>query len=239
MPEDLVVQDGAVVREPDRRPVVLDQLEEAVPLGRELDEPVERVAEDDARSRRRPARSARTARPGGAAAPRNGAAAGTSRSMRPGGGRVLSRTASRCTGLRLVQHRCDVVAGRLGRLLDGQLAGEDLRRACCGGCSRSRRRPSASRSGRTSCRCGSALVDAVAEQVGRVRDVALRLRVPSRSSVLVKSLIQSAASALLRLVTGTARSEPPRKPGIGLPVTWPGITNCAGRRRCTSSRRSS
>src|SRR3954469_10830464 len=44
--------------------------------------------------------------------------------------------------------------------------------------------------------------------------------------VLVKSLIQSAASAELPLVTGTARSEPPRKPGIELPRTWPGITNC-------------
>ena len=27
--------------------------------------------------------------------------------------------------------------------------------------------------------------------------------------------------------TGTARSEPPRKPGIGLPASWLGITNCA------------
>ena len=43
----------------------------------------------------------------------------------------------------------------------------------------------------------------------------------------MKSLIQSAASALLELVTGTARSEPPRKPGIAWPLTWPGITNCA------------
>src|SRR5215469_1662628 len=44
--------------------------------------------------------------------------------------------------------------------------------------------------------------------------------------VLVKSLIQSDASALFELVTGTARSEPPRKPGIAWPLTWPGITNC-------------
>src|SRR5207248_7670949 len=43
--------------------------------------------------------------------------------------------------------------------------------------------------------------------------------------VLVKSLIQSAARSLLELETGTARSEPPRKPGIGVPFTWPGITN--------------
>src|SRR5438045_4056737 len=47
------------------------------------------------------------------------------------------------------------------------------------------------------------------------------------ASVLVKALIQSAASALLPLGAGTARSEPPRKPGIGLPLTWLGITNCA------------
>src|SRR3954447_26241550 len=33
--------------------------------------------------------------------------------------------------------------------------------------------------------------------------------------VEVKSLIQSAASEVCLLVTGTARSEPPRKPGIG------------------------
>src|SRR5438128_1254310 len=44
-------------------------------------------------------------------------------------------------------------------------------------------------------------------------------------SELVKILIQSAASALFELVTGTARSEPPRKPGIGGPLVWPGITN--------------
>ena len=43
----------------------------------------------------------------------------------------------------------------------------------------------------------------------------------------MKSLIQSAASALFELVTGTARSEPPRKPGIAWPFRWPGITNCA------------
>src|SRR5437588_11553965 len=45
------------------------------------------------------------------------------------------------------------------------------------------------------------------------------------ASVLVKSLIQSAASALFPLGAGTARSEPPRKPGLGWPLTWLGITN--------------
>src|SRR5882762_2280947 len=45
--------------------------------------------------------------------------------------------------------------------------------------------------------------------------------------VLVKALIQSAASALFGLLAGTARSEPPRKPGSAWPLTWPGITNCA------------
>src|SRR5579872_616257 len=44
--------------------------------------------------------------------------------------------------------------------------------------------------------------------------------------VLVKSLIQSAASAMFLLVVGTARSDPPRKPGIAWPLTWLGITNC-------------
>src|SRR5882757_864298 len=47
------------------------------------------------------------------------------------------------------------------------------------------------------------------------------------ASVLVKSLIQSAASAVFLLGAGTARSEPPRKPGIALPAMWLGITNCA------------
>ena len=50
---------------------------------------------------------------------------------------------------------------------------------------------------------------------------------PRSELVLVKSLIQSAASALFELGAGTARSEPPRKPGIALPETWLGMTNCA------------
>src|SRR5919201_2324760 len=45
--------------------------------------------------------------------------------------------------------------------------------------------------------------------------------------VLVKSRIQSTASVLFELETGTARSEPPRKPGIAFPGVWLGITNCA------------
>src|SRR5205823_14482219 len=45
---------------------------------------------------------------------------------------------------------------------------------------------------------------------------------PRSELVLVKSLIQSAASALFELGAGTARSEPPRKPGIALPRTWLG-----------------
>src|SRR5581483_1390042 len=44
-------------------------------------------------------------------------------------------------------------------------------------------------------------------------------------AVLVKSWIHSAPSALFELVTGTARSDPPRKPGIDCPLTCPGITN--------------
>src|SRR3954468_7561913 len=46
------------------------------------------------------------------------------------------------------------------------------------------------------------------------------------ASVLVKSLIQSAASEAFLLGAGTARSEPPRKPGIAWPAVWLGITNC-------------
>src|SRR5205085_9197839 len=41
-----VVQHRAVVGEADRRPRVPNQLEEPVLLGRELDEPVQRIAED-------------------------------------------------------------------------------------------------------------------------------------------------------------------------------------------------
>src|SRR5437764_1441254 len=47
---------------------------------------------------------------------------------------------------------------------------------------------------------------------------------PFSEEVLVKSLIQSAPRAL-SAPTGTARSEPPRKPGIALPCSWLGITN--------------
>src|SRR5581483_6402762 len=39
------------------------------------------------------------------------------------------------------------------------------------------------------------------------------------ADVLVNAAIQSTASALFA-PTGTARSEPPRKVGIGLPATW-------------------
>ena len=42
----------------------------------------------------------------------------------------------------------------------------------------------------------------------------------------VNARIQAAALAL-SAPTGTARSEPPRKPGIGWPFVWLGITNCA------------
>src|SRR5918911_1685945 len=47
------------------------------------------------------------------------------------------------------------------------------------------------------------------------------------ASVFVKSLIQSFASDLSFDPFGTARSDPPRKPGIDCPALWPGITNCA------------
>src|SRR5437588_8692574 len=45
-------------------------------------------------------------------------------------------------------------------------------------------------------------------------------------AVLVKSAIQAIAAAFELLWDGTARVEPPRKPGIGLPREWLGITNC-------------
>src|ERR1043165_3150831 len=48
---------------------------------------------------------------------------------------------------------------------------------------------------------------------------------PFSLAVEVKSLIQSEPSDLFELVAGTARSEPPRKPGIAWPLTWPGSTN--------------
>src|SRR5258708_35990168 len=38
---------------------------------------------------------------------------------------------------------------------------------------------------------------------------------PFSDAVLVKALVQSAAVAAFLLVVGTARSEPPRKPGMG------------------------
>ena len=45
-------------------------------------------------------------------------------------------------------------------------------------------------------------------------------------AVFVKSAIQARACVLRVALPGTARSEPPRKPGIGLPDLWLGITNC-------------
>src|ERR687887_1829291 len=53
------------------------------------------------------------------------------------------------------------------------------------------------------------------------------LPMPSRAfsaSVLVYSLIQSLPRDLSP-PTGTARSEPPRKPGMTLPFSWLGIVN--------------
>src|SRR5947209_7718331 len=43
--------------------------------------------------------------------------------------------------------------------------------------------------------------------------------------VFVKSAIHSRASACCVPCFGTARSEPPRKPGIARPDTWLGMTN--------------
>src|SRR5690242_1075862 len=45
-------------------------------------------------------------------------------------------------------------------------------------------------------------------------------------AVLVKSASQAIACDFELLWDGIARVEPPRKPGIGLPLTWLGITNC-------------
>src|SRR4051812_36826011 len=45
-------------------------------------------------------------------------------------------------------------------------------------------------------------------------------------AVLVKAAIHAIACDFELLWDGTARVEPPRKPGIGLPLTWLGITNC-------------
>ena len=45
-------------------------------------------------------------------------------------------------------------------------------------------------------------------------------------AVLVKSAIHAIACDFELLPDGTARVEPPRKPGIGLPLVWLGITNC-------------
>src|SRR5690349_24912526 len=49
---------------------------------------------------------------------------------------------------------------------------------------------------------------------------------PFSPAVLVKIRIQSVASDLSFEPAGTARSEPPRKPGMPWPLTWLGITNC-------------
>ena len=58
---------------------------------------------------------------------------------------------------------------------------------------------------------------------GRLPD----LTMPVSPAVLVKSAIQSTASALFWLAAGIARSEPPAKAGIVLPATWLGIAKAA------------
>src|SRR5204863_7342813 len=45
-------------------------------------------------------------------------------------------------------------------------------------------------------------------------------------AVLVKSASHSSPCDFELLWVGTARVEPPRKPGIGLSLTWLGLTNC-------------
>src|SRR5919202_5786620 len=49
------------------------------------------------------------------------------------------------------------------------------------------------------------------------------LAMPICDSVLVNSLIQSAARAVCFEPAGIARSEPPRNSGISFPLTWLGI----------------
>src|SRR5262245_42243310 len=46
-------------------------------------------------------------------------------------------------------------------------------------------------------------------------------------AVLVNALSQETAWVFALLEIGTARFEPPRKPGMTLPFSWLGITNCA------------
>src|SRR5689334_1136549 len=45
-------------------------------------------------------------------------------------------------------------------------------------------------------------------------------------ALLVKSASHSIACAFEPLWVGTARVDPPRKPGIACPLTWLGMTNC-------------
>src|SRR3954471_16641089 len=49
------------------------------------------------------------------------------------------------------------------------------------------------------------------------------LAISSSEAVLVNALIQSAARPWFFVVTGTARSEPPRKVGMNLPFEWLGM----------------
>src|SRR5262245_24243227 len=53
-------------------------------------------------------------------------------------------------------------------------------------------------------------------------------RSPVIDALSVKALTHDAAAARFA-PTGTARSEPPRKPGIGCPCVWLGMTNWAVR----------
>ena len=161
-------------RSPMPTALVADQLEQPVLLEREPDEPVERVAEDRRRSRSRPpAGSARTA-------PRLARAAPARRRRRRDGPKSVPAASP-----------CWLVVRALGYdwfSTDAMLSLADVAaclidslpvRICA---SMLRRMLPFSTStqcfavGTNQLRDGSALVDARAEQVGRVRDVALRLQ---------------------------------------------------------------
>ena len=113
-----------VVAQADADALVPDQLEQAVLLRRELDEPVERIAEDHADHDERPgAISPYGTAPRSHAAPETASPPGPSATCVP----AAAPWTAFVHALRLVEHRCDVVAGRRSCLLDRQLAGEDLR----------------------------------------------------------------------------------------------------------------
>src|SRR6185312_1277307 len=223
VPEDVVAEHRPVVVDPDPVSLVLDQLEETVPLERDPDELVDRVAEDHDHG-------------------------GRDREDQPVGGERKTavpprRDEPRLGGNRLTRRDSDVSVPRHSAPYDAFSVYSMLLSAVAAACLTDSLPVRIWLSIVRRIFPFSTLTQFFAAGTNQLRRAA---RSPTllvfrrlvafgmlpaawnafSDVVLVKAAIQSAASCLLAPI-GTARSEPPRKPGIAWPAVWLGITNCA------------